>query len=51
MKIEIKFSKEEIISRIKKNSREIIIPRNKIMISKKQRQKTDRRSWKRDLPK
>lgn len=49
MKIEIKLSKEEIISRIKKHSRKNVIPINKIFISKKQKQRDDRRSWKRDL--
>ena len=39
MKIEIKLSEKEIITRIRKHSREIKIPRNKIMISKKQKQK------------
>ena len=42
---------EELISRIKKHSRSIKIPKNKIFISKKQKQKNDRRSWKRDLSK
>lgn len=51
MKIEIKLSEKEILTRIKKHSREIRIPTNKVMISKKQKQKADRRSWKRDLPK
>jgi hypothetical protein len=49
MKIEIKLSKEELVTRIKKHSREQIIPNRKIMMSKKQKQKNDRRSWKKDL--
>jgi hypothetical protein len=49
MKIEISLSKEEKISRIKKHSRNIKIPLNKVMMSKKQKQKNDRRSWKKDL--
>lgn len=49
MKVEIKLSKEELISRIKKHSRKTVIPKNKIYVSKKQKQRDDRRSWKRDL--
>jgi hypothetical protein len=49
MKIEEKIPIEEIVTRIKKHSRQIIIPKNRIICSKKQKQKDDRRSWKRDL--
>jgi hypothetical protein len=49
MKLEIKLSNEELITRIKKHSRQQVIPIRKIMISKKQKKKNDRRSWKKDL--
>lgn len=47
--MENKISKEELVSRIKKHSRQIIIPKNKIFLSKKEKQKRDRRSWRKDL--
>jgi hypothetical protein len=47
--MENKLTKEELVSRIKKHSRVTVIPKNKIILSKKEKQKRDRRSWRKDL--
>ena len=48
-KIEGKLTPKEIASGIKSRSRETVIPKNQIIDSKKQKEKKDRKSWRKDL--
>ena len=49
MKLEIRISKDELASRVKRNSRGIRIPAQKVIQNKKHKVLNDRKSWRKEV--